>query len=83
MVYRDDMGKLEDLLWRSMRNLGILKWSLIVESLLQILTKRKRSQTFYKPVDAHSITNTIGEGISSIIIWNIVNQVRMIFLVGR
>ena len=45
----------------------------MVESLLEILTKR-RSQTFYKPVDVHSVTNAIGQSISSKGIWNIVNQ---------
>ena len=45
----------------------------MVESLLEILT-RGRSQTFYKSVDVPSVTNTVGESISSISIWNIVNQ---------
>ena len=44
----------------------------MVESLLQILTKR-RSQTFYKPANIHSVANTTAESISSIVIWNIVN----------
>ena len=44
-----------------------------MESLLEILTKR-RSQTFYKPVDVHFVTNVVGESISSISMWNIVNQ---------
>ena len=29
---------------------------------------------FYKLAYVHSVTNAIGESISSIIIWNIVNQ---------
>ena len=33
-----------------------------------------RSQTFYKPVDVHSVTNAIGESFFSINVWNIVNQ---------
>ena len=45
----------------------------MVESLLEILTKRKR-QTFCKPADVHFVTNSIGESITSISIWNIVNQ---------
>ena len=45
----------------------------MVESLLNKLTKR-RSQTFYKHVDVHSVTNAIGESTFSISIWNIVNQ---------
>ena len=44
----------------------------LVENLLEMLPKR-RSQKFYKPVDVHSVTNAIGESISSISIWNIVN----------
>ena len=56
-----------------MRNVGILKSSLMAESLREILTKR-RSQTFCKPVDVHFVTNAIGKSISSISIWNIVNQ---------
>ena len=38
----------------------------------QMLTKR--SQTFCKSVDAHSVTNAIGKSILSLSIWNIVNQ---------
>ena len=53
---------------------GILKCSLILESFLEILTKR-RSQTFYKLLDVHCVTNVVGENISSISMWrNIVNQ---------
>ena len=46
----------------------------MVESLLEILTKR-RGQTFYRSIDVHSVTNAIDESISLISIWNIVNQV--------
>ena len=45
----------------------------MVESLLEILIKRK-SQTLYELIDAHSVTNLVGESISSISMWNIVNQ---------
>ena len=45
----------------------------MVENLLEILPKR-RSQTFYKPVDVHYVTNALGESTSSINIWDIVNQ---------
>ena len=45
----------------------------MVENLLEILTKR-RSQTFYAPIDVHSVKNEIGESIYSISIWNIVIQ---------
>ena len=47
---------------------SVLKFSLKVESLLEILTNR-RSQTFYKLIDVHSATNVIGESISSIRMW--------------
>ena len=56
-----------------MKNERILKYLLAVESLLEILTNR-RSQAFYKLVDVHSVTNVIGKSISSIRMWNIVNQ---------
>ena len=45
----------------------------MVENLLEILTKR-RSQTFYTPIDVHSLTNQIGENIYLISIWNIAIQ---------
>ena len=45
----------------------------MVESLLEILAKR-RSLSFYKPVDAHSATNAEGEIVSSISMWNLVSQ---------
>ena len=48
-------------------------YALTMESLLKILTKR-RSQAFYKLIDVHSVTNFIGESISSISICNIMNQ---------
>ena len=47
---------------------GILKCSLVLESFLEILTKW-RSQTFYKLIDVHSVTNVLGENISSISMW--------------
>ena len=55
-----------------MENVGILKDSLVVDSLLEILTKR-RSQAFYTFIDVHSVTNVLGKIISSINMWNIVN----------
>ena len=41
-----------------MKNVGILKQSLIMDSLLEIITERG-SQKFYKPIDVHSVTNAI------------------------
>ena len=41
-----------------MKNTGISKQSLMVDSLLQIITERG-SQKFYKPIDVHSVTNAI------------------------
>ena len=38
-----------------------------MNSLLEILTKR--SQTFYKPVNVHSVTYAIGVSVSSISMW--------------
>ena len=45
----------------------------MVESLLEILTNRT-SQAFYNLMDGHSVTNVTGESISSIRMWNIINQ---------
>ena len=43
----------------SEEELGVeLNEELVVKSLLEILTKR-RSQSFYKPIDIHSVTNAI------------------------
>ena len=44
----------------------------MVESLLEILTKR-RSQAFYKLIDVHSVTNVLGEIIYLRKMWNIMN----------
>ena len=61
-----------------MKNVGILKESLIAESLPEILTKKNNSDvlqdvhSFY--IDVHSVTNVVGKSISSISMWNIVNQ---------
>ena len=58
---KDDLGNLEDLLRIVFihEKCGTLKYSLTVESLLQILTNRK-NQAFYK------LTDVIGESIFSI-----------------
>ena len=71
----DDVGNLEDLLRIVFihEECGNLKVSLTLESLLEILTKR-RSQAFYKLIDVHSVIDVIGESISSMRMWNIVNQ---------
>ena len=60
----------------------------MVESLLEIFAKRK-SHPFYKPTDAHSATNVLGESISLKSMWNTMNRLRKydfscgyIFLVG-
>ena len=39
-----------------MKNIGILKQSLMVVSLLQAITERG-SQKLYKPIDVHSVTD--------------------------
>ena len=41
-----------------MKNVGISKQSLMMDSLLEIITERG-SQKFYKPIDVHSVTNAI------------------------
>ena len=63
----DDIRNLEDLLRMVFihEECGNLKVSLTVESLLEILTK-KRSQGFYKLTDVHSVINVIRKSISSI-----------------
>ena len=74
MIYIDDIGNLENLLLLSNEEYGSPKVVVIVESFLEILTKR-RSQAFYKPVSVLSMTNAIGESIcSSIRFGNIRNQ---------
>ena len=56
-----------------MKNVEILKYSLTVESLLEVLTNR-RSQAFYKFIDVLSETNVIGESFYSLWMLNIVNE---------
>ena len=48
-------------------------YSLMVENLPGILANR-RSHALYKLIDVRSVTNVIGESISSIPMWSIVNQ---------
>ena len=43
-----------------MKNVGILKSSLMVDSLVEITTEGE-SQKFYKPIVVHSVTNAINE----------------------
>lgn len=43
----------------SMKNVGIVNWSLMMERLPEILTRR--SLAFHKPIDVHSVKNTEGE----------------------
>ena len=52
---------------------GIVIVQLMMQSLLEILTKRKK-QAFYKLIDVHSVKNVLDESISSISMWIIVNQ---------
>ena len=66
----NDIGNLEDF---SMKNVGSLKQTLMVESLREILTKRRR-HTFYKAIDLHALKNAAGEGISSTSKQNTMNQ---------
>ena len=48
-------------------------YSLMVENLPGILANR-RSHALYELIDVRSVTNVIGESISSIPMWSIVNQ---------
>ena len=36
---------------------------------------KKKKPDVYKPIDVYSVKNAIDESISSIIMWNIVNQI--------
>ena len=71
-----DIGNLENLIRIVFihENVRTLKYLWTVEGLLKILTNRRRSQAFFKLIGAHSVTNVVGEGISSIRMWNNVNQ---------
>ena len=59
-----------------MKNTGISKQSLMVDSLLEIITERE-SQKFYKPIDVHSVTNAIDKIEVSMV------GLAVIFFVGR
>ena len=59
-----------------MKNTGISKQSLMVDSLLEIITERG-SQKFYKPIDVHSVTNAIDKIEVSMV------GLAVIFFVGR
>ena len=70
MIVKEELDGIDTVL---MKNVGTLKYSLMVESLIEISTKR-RSQVLYRFIDVHDVTNVIGEGISSRSMRNIVNQ---------
>ena len=81
---RDDIGNLEDLLRLVLINEECWNPKVVVVGgeLAKNINQKKKPDVFYKPVDVHSVTNAIYESISSISIWNIVNQLgNMIFLV--
>ena len=48
-----------------MRNVGISQWSMMVENVLEILAKKKLD-VLQQPIDVHSVTNVVGENISSV-----------------
>ena len=59
----DGIGNLVDLprlVFIHKEHVGILKWSLMVGNLLEIITKR-RGQRFYKPIDVNSVINAVDE----------------------
>ena len=76
----DGIGNLEDLprLVFIDREWGIWKYPLMVETLLEILTKG--SQTFYKAIDVYSVTDSMDEIVSSVSMRIFVNHVNMIIL---
>ena len=55
----DDIGNLEDLLRAVFINEKSENLKVVVESIVEMLTKR-RSQTFYRDIDLNSVTNSIG-----------------------
>ena len=59
-----------------MKNVGISKQSLMMDSLLEIITERG-SQKFYKPIDVHPMTNAIDNVEVSMIF------LAVTFFVGR
>ena len=59
-----------------MKTVGILKESLMVDSLLEIITERG-SPKFYKPIDVHSVTNAIDKIEVSLVF------LAVTFFVGR
>ena len=71
----DDIGNLEDLLRIVFINeeWGNLKVFVDGGELTRYINK-ERSQALYKLTDVCFVTNVIGESISSIQMWNIVNQ---------
>ena len=71
----DDIGNLENLLRIVFihEECGNLKVLVDGRELTGNINK-KRSLAFYKLIDVHSVINVIEESISSIRMWNIVNQ---------
>ena len=69
----DDIVNLEDLLRVVFINEECENPKVVVERLVEILTKR-RSQTFYRDMDLNSVTNSVDGVVSSISKWDIVNQ---------
>ena len=61
----DDIGNLEDLLRAVFINEKSENHKVVVESIVEMLTKR-RSQTFYRDIDLNSVTNSIDGAVSSI-----------------
>ena len=66
---RDDIGNLDQRIHlgscASMRNVGISQWPMIVKNVLEVLAK-KMSDILQQPIDVHSVTNVVGESISSV-----------------
>ena len=65
----DDTGNLDDLLRVVFIDEKCGNLKVVIESLLEI-----KSDLLHAYIDVHSVTNAVGESISSISKWKIVNQ---------
>ena len=72
MVCRDEIGNLEYLLVLINAECGNPKIAVDSGELTRNINQKKKPGVC-KPVNVHSVTNAIGESISSLSIWNIVN----------
>ena len=71
-IETDIISNLDNLL----RTVFIIWKKLLMEESLLERNLPKRSQTLYKPINVHSVTYAIGEGVSSTSMWKILKSVR-------